>query len=392
MSDAVTPSPESLPLYQQPQFRKLLSILVILIVVVLFTAWLLTHNHESTDDAFIEANVVDISPHVGGYVSQVNVHDNQYVKQGELLALIDPRDFQIQVDVAQAALNAAIARHGASVHDVSLTQETTTAQVSQANSALLSAQAQAMQAKALVKALQAQAQLAQADLVRYRALYEKDEISKQKLDQVVANEMAVKANLEAQQRAYLAANAAVEVAQAKLSEAKTAPKQVALKVDQAKGGEASVEEAQANLQAAKLNLTYTQLIAPVAGHVVRKNLNLGQLLTPGSSVMGIVYDAPWVIANFKETQLTRMHPGEKVDIKVDAFPGEVFHGHVDSIQRGTGSRFSLLPPENATGNYVKIVQRVPVKIVFDESQTVLNRLAPGMSVTPTVHLDDNRSQ
>ena len=377
------------PLFKQAQFRKLVLILILSIFVILFIAWIYNHNRESTDDAFIEANVVQISPHINGYILQVKVNDNQWVNQGDLLAEIDPRDFQVQVDQAQANLDAAIARHGASIHDVTLTEETTTAIISQAKNNFLSAKALAEQAQSLVTAAEAQSQLAAADLIRYQALYDKDEISKQRLDKVTANKIAAKANLEAQKRAYLSAKAAVEVALAKLNEAQTAPKQVAVKKDQAKGGQASVEEAQANLKAAQLNLSYTKLIAPVSGHVVRKNLSIGQLVAPGNAVMGIVYDAPWVIANFKETQLTKMHPGEKVIIKVDAFPSHDFHGHIDSIQNGTGSRFSLLPPENATGNYVKIVQRVPVKIVFDEPINSLSHLAPGMSVTPTVYLDDN---
>ncbi|KXW56777.1 HlyD family secretion protein [Ferrovum sp. PN-J185] len=379
----------AIPLFKQAQFKRLVLILSLSIFIILFIAWIYNHNRESTDDAFIEANVVQISPHINGYVLQVKVNDNQWVKQGDLLAEIDPRDFQVQVDQAKANLDAAIARHGASVHDVTLTEETTAAIISQAKNNYLSAKALAQQAQSLVTAAEAQSKLAAADLIRYQALFDKDEISRQRLDQVTANKIAASANLEAQKRAYLSAKAAVEVALAKLNEAQTAPKQVAVKKDQAKGGQATVEEAQANLKAAELNLSYTKLIAPVSGHIVRKNLSIGQLVAPGTALLGIVYDAPWVIANFKETQLTKMHPGEKVLIKVDAFPSHEFHGHIDSIQNGTGSRFSLLPPENATGNYVKIVQRVPVKIVFDEPINSLSHLAPGMSVTPTVYLDDN---
>ncbi|MDE1891345.1 MAG: HlyD family secretion protein [Betaproteobacteria bacterium] len=379
----------AIPLFKQAQFKRLVLILSLSIFIILFIAWIYNHNRESTDDAFIEANVVQISPHINGYVLQVKVNDNQWVKQGDLLAEIDPRDFQVQVDQAKANLDAAIARHGASVHDVTLTEETTAAIISQAKNNYLSAKALAQQAQSLVTAAEAQSKLAAADLIRYQALFDKDEISRQRLDQVTANKIAASANLEAQKRAYLSAKAAVEVALAKLNEAQTAPKQVAVKKDQAKGGQATVEEAQANLKAAELNLSYTKLIAPVSGHIVRKNLSIGQLVAPGTALLGIVYDAPWVIANFKETQLTKMHSGEKVLIKVDAFPSHEFHGHIDSIQNGTGSRFSLLPPENATGNYVKIVQRVPVKIVFDEPINSLSHLAPGMSVTPTVYLDDN---
>jgi membrane fusion protein (multidrug efflux system) len=256
--------------------------------------WFINRGIETTDDAFVESNVVQISPRVSGYVTRVLVNDNQTVHAGDLLAEIDPRDYRLKVTQADA-------------------------QVAQAS---------------------AQADLARADLKRFQALYQKDEISRQRLEQAVAAEKSANAQLRAAQ--------------------------------------------DAELHQAKLNLSYTQLVAPVDGRVTRKSLDLGQLVQPGVTLMSLVYGQPWVVANFKETQLTHMKVGQKVEIRVDAYPNTVLHGHVQSIQSGTGSRFSILPAENATGNFVKVVQRVPVKILLDEKPESLERLAPGMSVAPKV--------
>jgi membrane fusion protein (multidrug efflux system) len=196
------------------------------------------------------------------------------------------------------------------------------------------------QADAQVAQATAQADLARADLKRFQALYQKDEISRQRLEQAIAAEKSANAQLRSAQ--------------------------------------------DAELHQAKLNLSYTQLVAPVDGRVTRKSLDLGQLVQPGVTLMSLVYGQPWVVANFKETQLTRMKVGQKVEIRVDAYPNTVLHGHVESIQSGTGARFSILPAENATGNFVKVVQRVPVKILLDEKPESLERLAPGMSVAPKV--------
>jgi len=223
-------------------------------------------------------------------------------------------------------------------------------------------------------------------VARYQALFDKDEISHQRLDQAIAAQRAAAAQWDAAKRAIVSAGAQVKQAQAKLDEARSGPRQVALKEAQAAGGLASVAQARAALEQAQLDLFHTRLVAPVEGRVTRKALDLGQLVQSGPAVMAIVYGDPWVLANFKETQLRRMHVGQSVDITVDAFPNHPFKGHVDSIQSGTGSRFSLLPAENATGNYVKVVQRVPVKIVFDEKPETIRALVPGMSVEPKVNL------
>ncbi len=371
---------------RKTRLQRLGMLAVLLIVVAIFLFWFLTRNEESTDDAFIESNVVQISPHVGGYVAKVLVNDNQWVKQGEVLAEIDARDYALRVAQAQAVLEAARHRHGAEQQDLSVTTTVTETGLDQARSALDAARSTAAQAEAQDRAAEAQAQLTQQDVLRYQTLFKKDEISRQRLDQVLAADKTAQAQAQAAQRAVSAAQALVEQAQARVAEARSGPRQVALKQAQVAGGAASVQEAQAALDQALLELSYTHLVAPVAGRVARKSLFQGQLIQPGPPVMAIVYGAPWVVANFKETQLARMRPGQAVKVKVDAFPGRIWHAHVDSIQPGTGARFSLLPPENASGNYVKVVQRVPVKILFDEPPQDLLALVPGMSVEPQVQL------
>ncbi len=359
------------------------------VVLVFFIYWFITRNQETTDDAFIESNVVQISPHVGGYVTRVLVTDNQWVKAGDVLAEIDARDYEIRVKQAEAALAVSVARHGAAEQDLSVVTTTSKAITEQALSGVEAARANSAQVSAQASAVEAQAQLTHADLQRYQALYQKDEISKQRLDQATTADHAAQAQWEAAKRGAAAAAAQVLQAEARLAEARSGPRQVALKREQAVSGQASVEEARAALEQAKLDLAYTRLIAPVEGRVTRKSFYQGQLIQPGgSAVMAIVYGNPWVIANFKETQLRRMHPGQPVEVTVDAYPGRVYKAHVDSLQAGTGSRFSLLPPENASGNYVKVVQRLPVKIVFDEKPEDLQLLAPGMSVEPKVILTD----
>ena len=391
MSDTPAPEPAPSPPApppSRPWMRKAALAVLGVVLVGFLLLWFVTRNQETTDDAFIESNVVQISPHVGGYVTRVLVNDNQWVKAGEVLAEIDARDYELRVKQAQALLEAAQARHGAAQQDLSVVTTTSKAQIEQAASALQAAQASSAQASAQASAAEAQAQLTHADLQRYEALYRKDEISKQRLEQASTAERAAQAQWEAARRGAAAAEAQVLQARAKLAETRSGPRQVDLKREQAASGHASVEEARAALDQAMLDLSYTRLVAPVDGRVTRKSFYLGQLIQPGPAIMALVYGSPWVVANFKETQLRRMHPGQAVDVTVDAYPGKVFKAHVDSLQAGTGARFSLLPPENASGNYVKVVQRVPVKIVFDEKPEELLKLAPGMSVEPKVHLTD----
>jgi membrane fusion protein (multidrug efflux system) len=256
--------------------------------------WVHSSAYEATDDAAIESHALPVSSKVPGQILEVYVSDNQRVKKGDLVARIDPKDYQVRLDQVRAELDAA----------------------------------------------NAEAARAKADAARTKQLFDRDDVSKQVYDKAVADADVMKA------RAVLAS------------------KKVA---------------------AAELDLSYTTITAPETGKITKKNAETRAFVQAGQSLMAVVTDDVWVIANFKETQLTHMRPGQEVSVEVDAYPGRPLKGHVDSIQSGTGARFSLLPAENATGNFVKVVQRVPVKIVFDEQPTDM-MLVPGMSVVPTVHL------
>jgi membrane fusion protein (multidrug efflux system) len=352
-----------------------LVIAAVLIVIALTATlyWLYARNFETTDDAFIDGNSVLISPRVSGTVLKVHFADNQPVREGDLLVEIDPRDFENRVASARAALEQARAQEAAAQADLALTRITSGAVVDQAAGALATARANLVQARA-------EAERAHADVLRYRTLHEKDEVSKQQLDVAEAAARSTDAQVQA-------AEAQVSQAQARLAEARSAPQQVDVKQSQLQTAGATIGQAEATLRQAELDLSYTRLYAPHDGRIVRKSIVVGALVQAGQTLTAIVYGDPWVTANFKETQLTRMRPGQPVTIEVDAYPDRDFRGHVDSIQSGTGSHFSLLPPENATGNFVKVVQRVPVKIVFDEKPDPQHLLALGMSVIPKVRVD-----
>ena len=417
-----------------------IGILLLLGAVVGVRYWLHSRLYESTDDAFIEGHATQISPKVSGYVQKIYIDDNQLVKAGDLLVEIDPRDYEARLAQARAALNAAIARRNAAKAGLALTRVTASAGVEQASSgveaarsgvaqarsaasaaegrvkqsstAISTAEANVAQAQAHVAAAEAEAVRARADVVRYQYLFEKDVISRQQLDQATAAAATAEAQLEAARRRVAAAESTVSEARAahgaasdqytqslsqitgtqaqvgqaagKLSEANSAPQQVAVRQSEVDTTGAEIEQAEATVRQAELDLSYTKVYAPEDGRVTRKTVEQGALLQPGQALFALVPAEMWVLANFKETQLNRMRTGQVVEIKVDAYPEKIFKGHVDSFQTGTGSRFSLLPPENATGNYVKVVQRLPVKIVFDEQTDSEHLLAPGMSVEPEV--------
>lgn len=428
------------PLYRRPAF--LIVAVIVLLIAAIFGIryWLYSRSHESTDDAFIDAHITPVSPKVSGYIAKVHVASNQQVKKGDLLVEIDPRDYEAKLDQAKAALEAGEARLKEAQTGVELTRANTQAnvqqasgtvqqaragveasraqaaaertRVTQAGAAIGSAQANLQQAQAQVDAAQAELVRARADVERYQELYSKDEVSKQRLDQAVATARTAEAQTEAaRQRAAAAASqvsesqaaqqtaaetarradvqissaqAQVREAQGKLAAANTAPQQVAASQAQAQTASASLEQLRAAVAQAELELSYTKLYAPDDGRVTNKSVEDGALVQSGQPLMAIVPGDVWVTANFKENQIGNMRPGQYTEITVDAYPDKVFKGHVDSIQAGTGARFSLLPPENATGNYVKVVQRVPVKIVFDEPPDPAHMLAPGMSVVPEV--------
>jgi membrane fusion protein (multidrug efflux system) len=376
--------------------------------------WALTRGHESTDDAQVDAHVIPMAARVGGHVLRVAVDDNQIVEAGAVLVELDPRDYQVAVDRARAELADAESAAIAAQSNVPITSTTTTSNVNtaqgsveQARSASEAAAKQVDAAKARVVAAQARvreeeanADRAQRDVERLRGLLAKDEVSQQQFDTAQSAAQAQRAAVDTARAQVAEAEAAVKPAESRTAEAaagetqaraalrgaQTAPEQMTVIRAHASAAQARVEQAKANLAQAELNLAYTVVKAPTRGVVSKKSVNPGQVVQAGQPLMSIVdIDNVWITANFKETQLAEMKPGQKVVIDVDAYGGHEFTGHVDSVAAATGARFSLLPPENATGNFVKVVQRVPVKIVLDAGQDQERLLRPGMSVTPTVY-------
>jgi len=352
--------------------------------VVGVRAYLHAWAHESTDDAFIEGRVIPISPKVAGQVANVHVTDNQHVQAGEVLVELDPRDFVVRLAQARAALEVVLARHKAAERDVELTTVTSGADVQQAAARVEAARSNLQTTRAQVVAAEAEATRDDADVRRYQQLYGEEVVSRQQLDRAVAAARASAAQLAAAGKRVAEAEAQLGEALGRLAEAHAAPQRVAVSQSAVETVRAEVEQARAAVQQAELDLSYAKIVAPEAGRVTRKSIEEGAYVQVGQALLALVPDDLWVVANFKETQLTYLRPGQPVEIAVDAYPNSTFTGHVESIQAGTGARFSLLPPENATGNYVKVVQRVPVKIVFDALPDPQPALAPGMSVVPEV--------
>jgi membrane fusion protein (multidrug efflux system) len=371
--------------------------LLALVIVGVFL-WRYFASYESTDDAQIDGHVSSISARVSGHVIKLNVQDNQYVEAGTVLVEIDPTDYQIAVARAQADYNDAKAAADAAAVNVPVTSVNTASQLSSADADVLNAQAgikaahqQFDAAKAALAQAEANNVKVQNDLVRYRQLVGKQEISQQQYDQAVAAAKAGAAAVEAARATADAAQAQVAQAESKLAQAlasqqyaKTGPKQIAIIRARAQSALAAADRKKADLDQAKLNLSYTRIVAPAAGVVSNRTVEVGQNVQAGQALLNLIpLDDIWVTANFKETQLREMKPGQKATIYVDA-SGKKYRGHVDSIAGASGARFSLLPPENATGNYVKVVQRIPVKIVFEPGETRGHEMRPGMSVEPTV--------
>ncbi len=350
---------------QQPERKRpgkkpliILAVVVVIMLIVGFWFWFTTRNIETTDDAFTEGDAVTIAPKASGYVVKLLVKDNQRVKKGDLLVEIDPSDNRAQREQANAQLGLAVAQ----LHQA------------QAQLALSKIQYPAQRDQALADQAKAEANLlnAQADYRRQRGV-DPRATSQRNIDSASAQLRLAQAQLQS-------AKAQVEVAS-----------QVALQIRQqetnVEARQQQVEQAKAQLSTADLNLSYTQVRAPYDGFVTKRNVQLGTLVQAGSSLFSLVSPEIWVTANFKESQLQHMNPGDKVEISVDAWPDMKLEGHVDSIQMGSGSRFSTFPSENATGNYVKIVQRVPVKIVIDKGLDPNHPLPLGLSVEPKVTVE-----
>ncbi len=383
---------------RHPLRMGVLATAILIIGVVAARTYTDSLSHESTDDALIAGDVVAISPRVASSVVAVLADDNQHVKKGDALVELDPRDFAARLAQAQANLEAARARHRSAEINVRVIDTTAGAGVEQAAAGVEAAARQVdtarsrlEQARAQVAAAAAESTRAQADAARYERLFQYHAVSGQDRDKAVAVGRSAAAVLEAAQKAQQAANDGLRQAESQLGEAKArlasakaAPSQVAYSRSQAETASAEIAQAEAAVRQAQLDLSYTKVVAPEAGRITRKSVEPGAYVQVGQPLLSIVPDRLWVVANFKETQLRAMHPGQPVAITVDAYPDRTFRGHVDSIQAGSGAAFSLLPPENATGNYVKVVQRVPVKIMFDDPPDPHYVLGPGMSVVPTV--------
>jgi membrane fusion protein (multidrug efflux system) len=374
-----------------------LAIAFVVLLAASFLAYRYFSTYESTDDAEVDGHLMPLSARISGYILKVNVDDNQYVTAGTVLAEIDPRDYQVAVDQAKAQLADAQATAQASNINVPITSVNTTSQVSvseadveNARAGIVASQQQYDAAKAQLDQAEANDVKAQNDLERYRQLVEKQEISRQLYDSAVAAARASTATVAAARASAAAAAQQVTQAQSKLAQAnanlqyaRTGPKQVATIRARALSADATAQQKEAALEQALLNLQYTKIIAPVNG-VVTKNVEVGMNVQPGQQLFSIVpLDDVWVTANYKETQLKYMRSGQPAEFKVDA-NGRTYKGKVDSIAGSSGARTSLLPPENATGNYVKVVQRIPVKIVLDPGENSDHLLRLGMSVEPKV--------
>ena len=375
--------------------------------------WMHSRNRVSTDDAQVDGHIDPISAKISGNVTDVLVDDNQPVKKGQILVKIDPRDYQAKVDQAKAALAVAQSQAKAAGVNVPLARDTTASGVSSADAQLTGAQAQYEQAKldfqrastadvdsarSNVNTAQATYDRTQADLARMKPLVDKAEISKLQYDSYVAADRVAASELQAskdklngasqeadtKKAGMLSAQARVAQAQASVTEAQASRQQVNVRAADADSARATILQKQADLEAAELNLSYATVVAPIDGVVTRKVVEVGQIIQPGQGLMMVVpLQDVWVTANFKETQLADVRPGQKAEIKAD-LTGKTYSGHVDSIAGVTGTRMSLLPPENATGNYVKVVQRIPVKILLDHQSGDQDVLRPGMNVDATI--------
>jgi membrane fusion protein, multidrug efflux system len=398
---------------KSPKVQRLVIGAGVLVLAAVIGLFLYYHNRESTDDAQVDGHITPIASKVYGRVAEVLIDDNQPVKAGQVLVRIDPRDYQASLDQAKAALALAESDAASAGVDVPRTRENVASTTYSADAQLAGAVADLERAQvtydqartsdlawaqANIEKSKANAELAQADLARYKPLLDKGEISKQQYDAAKANADATASALRADQEKLAQAQRAVDIAKAqsvaataRVEQAKAAigaahadVRQISMRAADAQGKVAKVQQARAALAAAELNLSYAEIIAPVDGVATHKQVEPGQIVQQGQGLLVVVpLQNVWVTANFKETQLRKMRPGQKAYVNVDTY-GKTFSGHLDSIAGATGAVLSLLPPENATGNYVKVVQRIPVKIVLDPIPQEKAVLRPGMNVDATI--------
>ena len=379
--------------------RLMIILAALAVLIAAFFLWRYFTSYESTDDAQVDAHLYPVSARISGYVIRVSVGDNQYVEKGTLLVEIDPKDYQVAVDKARADLASAEATAQSLNITVPITSVSTTSQltftgsdIDNAKAGIIASEKQLAAAHAQVEQIEANDVKAQDDLKRYKQLVDKQEVSEQIYDTALAAARASTASIAAARANEAAAQQAVQQAKARLIQAEannrsaqTAPQQVASTRARALSAVADVQQKRAALEQAELNLQYTKIVAPVSGEV-NKTVVVGLNVQPGQQMLTVVpLQDVWITANFKETQMKHMRPGQRVEIEVDS-NGRTYKGRVDSIAGATGPLFSVLPPENATGNYVKIVQRIPVKIILDPGESRDLQLRPGMSVEPKVYL------
>jgi membrane fusion protein (multidrug efflux system) len=375
-----------------------LIVLVVLVVCGIFL-WRYLGSYESTDDAQVDAHLYPVSARVSGYVTKVNVGDNQYVEKGTVLVEIDPKDYEVRVEEAKANLMNAEATAQSLNITVPITSVSTSSQlniatsgVEDANTTIATAETQVAAARAQLEAAQATDVKVQSDVGRYKSLVEKQEVSQQQYDQAVATAKASTATVAAARDNVAAALQAVQQAQTRLRQSEATQQNAVSSLQEVSSTKARARAAIANvlqkralLEQAQLNLQYAQIVAPISGEVT-KTVVVGMNVEQGQQLLTVVpLEDVWITANFKETQLKEMKVGQRAEIHVDS-SGRTFKGHVDSIAGATGPLFSLLPPENATGNYVKIVQRIPVKIVLEPGENQDHQLRPGMNVVPDVYI------
>ncbi|HWE51494.1 MAG TPA: HlyD family secretion protein [Bryobacteraceae bacterium] len=380
----------------------LLLVFLVIAAVVGMRYWTYLDSYESTDDAQIDGDIYPITSRIAGTILGIYVEDNQSVKKGQLLAEIDPRDYGVALDQAKAALRESQSQVTAARPNVPITTVTTESTISSSAADLANAQAQVAAARkdydsalADVRSAEASSAKAQADLARYKLLVAKDEISQQQFDQVAAAATSAAADVEAKRATAEADEQNVRAAEARVQQAMTRqaeaqrnrPEQIALQNAAVRSREATAQVQSTRVEEAELNLSYTKIFAPIDGVIGKKSVATGQSVSPGQQIMlDIPLNNPWVTANFKETQLKQMHPGQRATIHVDAYDRD-YDGTVDDFAGASGARLSLLPPENATGNFVKVVQRVPVRISFKPGQDPNHLLRPGMSVDAKVWID-----
>jgi membrane fusion protein (multidrug efflux system) len=390
----------------------ILTVFLVLAGIALYL-WLHSLNRVSTDDAQVDGHIIPVSSKIYGKIGAVLIDDNQQVKKGQVLVRIDPEDYQAKLDQEQAALAVAQSQSQSANAGVPLTRDTTTSDVSSADAQLSAAQADYDKARvdferastadiavarSNVQSAQATADRAAADLTRMKTLVDKEEISRLEYDSYVSAASVASSGLQAakdklvaatqdaetKKAAVLSAQAHVAQARAGIAQATASQKQVTVRVADASSAAANIGAARANVEAAQLNLSYTTIVAPMDGMVTHKSVEVGQIVQPGQGLLMLVpLQDVWVTANFKETQLAEVRNGQRAEVKAD-LSGKTYPGHVDSLAAATGTRMSLLPPENATGNYVKVVQRIPVKIVLDPIPGGNQVLRPGMNIEATI--------